>query len=74
MAVTSIPLESVILMRVQVGVNANGDPVLRARRWGNVKAGAADQDVFDVANALGGLQTYPVVDVVRQDSEDLEQM
>lgn len=73
MAVTSIPLGSALLLQVQTGTDEIGNPVLRTRRWSNVKAAAADQDVFDVANVLGGLQAFPVVDVTRQDSEDLEQ-
>lgn len=73
MAVTSMPLGSALLVQVQTGVDGSGNPVVRTRRWSNVKAAATDQDVFDVANAIAGLQAHPVVDIVRQDSEDLEQ-
>jgi len=74
MAVSSIPLGSALLLKVQTGVDGSGNPVVRTRRWANIKAAAADQDVFDVANAIAGLQAHPVVDVIRQDSEDLEEM
>ncbi|MDI6711410.1 MAG: DUF1659 domain-containing protein [Bacillota bacterium] len=74
MAVTSMPLGSALLVQVQTGVDGSGNPVVRTRRWSNVKAAATDQDVFDVANVIAGLQAHPVVDIVRQDSEDLEQM
>lgn len=74
MAVTSMPLGSALLVQVQTGVDGSGNPVVRTRRWANIKAAATDQDVFDVANVIAGLQMHPVVDIIRQDSEDLEQM
>ncbi len=71
MAVVSTPLGSVLIVEVQTGINNNGNPVLRSRRWSNVKAGAPDQDVFEVGAVLGSLQTHIVTAVRREDAEEL---
>lgn len=73
MAVQSIPYNSRLILRVQVGIQ-QGNPVLRNRSFNNVKANATDNAVFTVAQALGGLQKYPVVKIVRTNDEELVEM
>lgn len=60
MAVEAIPVSSVMTARLAVGLDGEGRPVFRTRRWSNVKPGAAAQDVYDAVLALTGLQAYPV--------------
>ncbi|MEW8959503.1 MAG: DUF1659 domain-containing protein [Moorella sp. (in: firmicutes)] len=71
MPVVSTPLASTLRFQVQVGTDANGQPVYRTRSYSRVKPGAADQDVFDVAQTLGGLQVHPVIAVSRVNENDL---
>ncbi len=71
MAVTSSAQGSVLVATYQTGLSAAGAPVLRQRSFPNVKADALDQDVFDVAQALYGLQDYPLITVRRDDRFEL---
>lgn len=59
------PLETTIRLRVQVGTDASGDPILQSRNYDQVKPAATDQEVFDVAQALAGLHRYPTVQIIR---------
>ena len=61
---------SVLRLELLLGT-AGGNPVLRRRNIANVKYGASDQDLFDVAKILGGLQQYPVYGVIRVDNAQL---
>lgn len=71
MAVTKVPGSSVLRLELQVGVNQSGNPVFRNKSLNNVKPGAADQALYDVAVALAGLQEYPLNGVSRIDGGQL---
>ena len=71
MAVTSTAKDSILVVTYQVGLNASGAPILRQRSFPNVLVAALDQDVFDVANALYGLQNYPLTAVRRDNRFEL---
>ncbi|WP_258359871.1 DUF1659 domain-containing protein [Moorella sulfitireducens (nom. illeg.)] len=71
MPVISTPLATTLRLQVQVGTDAGGQPVYRVRSYNRVKPAAADQDVYDVAQALGSLQVYPVNAVSRLNENDL---
>ena len=61
-------------LQLQTGVDGNGDPVFRNKSLTNVKPEALDQDVFDVAQTLAGLQESILADVLRIDSARLEEI
>jgi hypothetical protein len=71
MAVNKVPGNSVIKLSLHTGDNPDGSPVLRTRSLNNVKPAAADQDLFDVAAALAGLQQYPLNGITRVDNSAL---
>lgn len=71
MPVTKVQNNSVLRLELQVGVNAGGNPVFRTKSLSNVKPGASDQNLFDVAAALADLQEYPLNDIARIDSAQL---
>lgn len=71
MTVINTPLASSLRFRIQTGTNANGQPIYRVRTYNRVKPEATDQDVYDVAQALGGLQVYPVTAISRVNEGDL---
>ncbi|PMQ01435.1 MAG: hypothetical protein CBR30_06310 [Dictyoglomus sp. NZ13-RE01] len=73
MAVNSIPYNSRLILRVQVGFQ-QGNPVIRSRSFNNVKADASDSSVYAVAEKLASLQKYPLVKVVRTNDEELVEM
>jgi hypothetical protein len=71
MAVIASAKDTLMVVTVQTGLNAQGSPILSQRSIANVKAAATDQDVFDVAMALYGLQNYPLISVRRDNRVDL---
>ncbi|MCL2337351.1 MAG: DUF1659 domain-containing protein [Firmicutes bacterium] len=73
MAVRSVATGSVLRMQLQIGVDGKGAPVYRNKNLNNVKPGAADQELFDVAQALAGLQTYTLAGVLRVNTVRLEE-
>lgn len=70
MAVVKVPQNSVIAIKLQKGVTSAGSPAYVTRNY-PCKASAADQDLFDVAVALTGLQRFPVADIARVDNAQL---
>ncbi|MCL6561081.1 MAG: DUF1659 domain-containing protein [Firmicutes bacterium] len=74
MAVSKVPANSVLRLELQVGMDTGGNPVFRNRSLSNVKPTASDQDLFDVASALAGLQEYPLNGISRVDAAQLVQV
>ncbi|HHV56235.1 MAG TPA: DUF1659 domain-containing protein [Firmicutes bacterium] len=74
MAVQRVPEGARLQLSLQTGTDEAGKPLVRAKSFANVKADAADQDVFDVAQALAGLQIYPLVAVRRIDTGALNEV
>ncbi|MBE3580256.1 MAG: DUF1659 domain-containing protein [Thermoanaerobacteraceae bacterium] len=71
MAVVATPVGASLRLQVQVGTNSAGEPVYRWRTFNRVKPEAADQDLWEVAQALAALQAYPVVSVNRVQESSL---
>lgn len=55
-------------LRFQTGVTEDGKPIYKLKSFANVKADAEDEDVFQVAEALGNLQEHVLQNVIRHDS------
>lgn len=68
MAIIKTAQTSELSLKVQTGVNASGQPVYRVRAYTNVKAAAADSDIFAIGTGIGTLQKYPVNGVSRGDA------
>lgn len=73
MAVRANVKGSVVAITCQEGLNESGAPILRQRSIANIKADALDQDVFDVVQALYGLQEYPLITVRRDNRFELSE-
>lgn len=71
MPVTANNKDSVMVVTFQTGLTAQGSPILRQRSFANVKLSTTDQDIYDVAAALYGLQDYPLIGVRRDNRIDL---
>ena len=71
MAVTKLAQNGKLVVKVETGVNASGNPTYRLRSFQNVKPGAADADVYAVAQALANLQQHPVINVTRMETGNL---
>lgn len=71
MAVNKVPQNSKLVIKVETGLNAAGNPVYRQRTYTNLKASAADADVYAISEGLAGLQKYPVSSIYRTDENEL---
>jgi len=71
MAVVKTPANTTLRLAFQTGVNDNGDPVYRRRSLTNVKHNASDQNIYNVAEVLAGLQVYNLAQVHRADNAQL---
>lgn len=65
------PMDSRLRIRFEVGVDDEGNPRYSTRTYSGVKPAAADQDVYDIAAVLSGLQVYPMVSVTRVNESEL---
>lgn len=73
MAVQATKIKSDLVLRVITGQNEEGEDVLKTKTFSKVKTDAADQNVFDVANAIEAVLKHPVFEVKRVDSDLLEE-
>jgi len=67
--VVTVPRDSALQFRLVVGTNPEtGAPVVNSKTFTKIKSAALEQDVYDVATALVGLQKY-AVDEIRFEKE-----
>lgn len=67
--VVTVPRDSSLQFRLVVGVNPEtGAPIINSKTFTKIKSAAPDQDVYDTATALTGLQKY-TVDEIRLERE-----
>lgn len=58
------PLKSTLIINVQTGLTPEGDPVVKARRYQNLKTSATADAVLTTGNAMAGLQKHTLVGVL----------
>ncbi|MEA3454272.1 MAG: DUF1659 domain-containing protein [Candidatus Caldatribacteriota bacterium] len=67
--VVIVPRDSSLQFRLVVGTNpTTGAPIVHSKTFNKIKSTAVEQDAYDVANALLGLQKYPM-DEIRFEKE-----
>ena len=71
MAVVKTPQGSSIGIKVANGFSASGAAQFRTLRYANVKSAALDQDLYDVAVSIAGLQSAELAGISRTDTADL---
>lgn len=73
MAIISTALGSRLQVVVQTDVDGQGNPVLKTRSYNGVKSGASDDNVYQFAAIIAGLQKHPLHEVNRVNEVGLEQ-
>ena len=59
--VITVPRDSSLQFRLVVGANPDtGAPIINSKSFARIKSVALDQDIYDVATAIVGLQKYTV--------------
>jgi hypothetical protein len=71
MAVVATPLNSILVIGYQTGLTPDGSPILRQKSLSDVRSDAAEQAVYDAAQALFGLAQYPVINVIYRKNFEL---
>ncbi len=67
--VVTVPRDSALKFRLVVGSNPEtGAPIVNTKTFTKIKSAALDQDAYDTATALVGLQKYPL-DEIRLEKE-----
>ncbi len=62
--VVSVPRDSSLQLRLVVGSNPEtGAPIVNSKTFNKIKSAAIEQDAYDVATALVGLQKYPLNEI-----------
>jgi len=62
--VIAVPRDSALQFRLVVGTNPlTGAPIINSKSFTRIKSAALDQDVYDTATALVGLQKYTVDEI-----------
>jgi len=67
-----IPLASRLTLRLQMGVDTLGRPIVRSRSWSGIDPAAIADDVVAVANAIGSVLPYTVQEVQKVDTDAVE--
>ncbi len=71
MAVQALPLPGTLVLRLNTGVDDEGNPVYTNRRWSNINPNADIQAVYDAAQVIAGLQVHPLSTVQYQENSEL---
>ena len=74
MPVASSPLGSRLQLRLRIGFTEDGKPILRTRSYANLKSDASDEDLYQTALELAGLQVHELEIIRRVDEEELEEV
>jgi hypothetical protein len=62
--VVTVPRDSALQFRLIVGSNPEtGAPIVNSKTFNKIKSTAIEQDAYDVATALVGLQKYPLNEI-----------
>ena len=62
--VLTVPRDSSLQLRLVVGTNPEtGAPIVNSKTLNKIKSTAIEQDTYDVATALVGLQKYPLSEI-----------
>jgi hypothetical protein len=73
MAVSVIPVNARLQLRLNTGLDENLNPVFRTRSFSNVKPAAGNEDLFVLAQEIGSLQVHSLDAVRRVDEVELEE-
>ena len=73
MPVVINPMDSKMVLCLQTGTDADGQAIISKKNYSKVKAEVTNEDFYEVASVICGLQIYPVQDVYRDNLMTVEQ-
>lgn len=72
MSVVEIKNPTSLKIRFDLGME-DGKSKTKSKTYSNVRTTATSQDLFDVANSIANLQSYDVLEILKQDSTSLNE-
>ena len=72
MSVVEIKNPTSLKIRFDLGME-DGKSKTKNKTFSNIRTTATSQDLFDVANSIANLQTYDVLEIIKQDSTSLNE-
>jgi len=73
MAVSKIFLTKNLQLRLNTGLDASFNPIMKTRSWAGIKANATDVNLFELAEEIGSLQTHTVDEIRTTTVQALEE-
>ncbi|AOT70038.1 DUF1659 domain-containing protein [Geosporobacter ferrireducens] len=73
MPVNVTPLDSKLKITFSLGTDSNGKEMTQVKTYTGIKASAADEDVYSIADILTSLQSNDVIRVGRLDEKEMTQ-
>lgn len=70
MAVVELKNPTSLRIRFDLGME-DGKSKTKSRTYSNIRTNATGQDLFDVAESIAGLQSYDVLEIIKQDYTSL---
>lgn len=63
--------DSKLRLKFKIGVDGEGNDILKTKTYSKVKSSATDEDVFTVVDTISNLQQHPLADLVRVDEKEI---
>jgi hypothetical protein len=73
MPVTVTPLGSRLQLRLTVGLDEGGNPIVRTRSYANIKPDASDEAVYLTGQDLAGFQEHSLESIRRVNEFELNE-
>ena len=73
MPVTATHLNTRLQLRLRMGFDGSGNPIIRTRSYSNIIPTADNQDLFDTGSELASLQIHELDVIRRVDELELEE-
>ena len=70
MSVVEIKNPTSLKIKFDLGME-DGKSKTRSRTYSNIRTTATSQDLFDIANSIANLQSYDVLEIIKQDYTSL---
>lgn len=55
----------------ETGLDEKGEPIVKSKTYNNVRKEATGEQIYQAAQALVGLSTYPLISLERNNSLDI---
>lgn len=72
MSTKSTKLQSSLQLRYKTGIDTNGKDIIKKQGFSKIKTAAIDDDVLAIGTAISTVLKYPVVQILRDDMNQIE--